>query len=142
MIRFATPDDLPALTPWGEAFNAQSPVAGLELMEGGIEAYLRWHMESTSAALIRSDKGMIGVILCRPVDYVNATWARETFFYSASPGWETFRLIEAAEEWGRSRGASHFQMSVLANGTGQRLADLMEARMDYKPMQACLVKAL
>lgn len=141
MIRFATPDDLPELTPWGEAFNAQSPVAGLELMEGGIEAYLRWHMESTTAAIIRSDKGMIGAVLQRPVDYVNALWARETFLWSGAPG-DAFRLIKAAEEWADSRGAVRFQMEVLNNPAGDRLTGVLEGRMDYQTMQKSLTKAL
>lgn len=138
-IRFATESCLDELVVWGKNFHNYSPYSDEALKRpDAIKVYLKWHVVSTEACILRTDYGMIGGVLQPALDYVNGIVARESFLWCERAG-DGLRLVSALENWAVKRGASHIEMSVLSDVTGERLSQVLKRR-GYDHLQTVLRK--
>jgi len=127
MIREAVEADIPALVAMGERFHALSPVrAAAPYSAERFAATLRGALASDAAAVFVTDAldAMLGVI-CSPVYFSEAVFAQELFWWSE--GRAGMRLLEAAEKWALSKGASAFLMGRV-EGVTERLDALYRRR--------------
>ena len=140
-VRFAEMSDLETLKDWGQAFHKASEYASKEpSCQEALERYLVWHIQSTSACILMTERGMIGAV-CQPkLDHLTHLVARETFLYSNQPG-DLFRLIASLEKWAVQRGAKSVELSALSNDVGSRLGNVL-ARKSYRPLQVTYFKEL
>jgi len=139
---FAILDDLPLLTKWGREFHSHCPYSSVsERSDTAIRDYLAWHIQSTSACVIKTDDGMIGGVLQPALDYADGLVARETFMWSEGRNGDMLRLLKSLENWAEQRGAQFIEISSLFDGTGERLQKVFE-RKGYEGLQKTFRKKL
>ena len=110
MVRSATLDDIPALLKIGEAFHAagQLPCAfNLDAMA----AVLQTMIEADSAAVLMTDRGVIGGAINPAYCDPSWTYAVELFWWAQGDG---LKLLRAFEGWAQQAGAKEVRMTSLA----------------------------
>jgi len=110
MVRPAALDDIPALLEMGKAFHAESMMP-FAFNEDAMAAALRQMIESEGAAVLMTDRGVIGGAI-NPA-YCDPSWlyAVELFWWAQGDG---LKLLRAFEGWAQQAGAKEIRMTSLA----------------------------
>lgn len=142
MIREATEADIPEIVAMGRRFfDANKWPDGVLFSPEVTERTVRHLMADDNAVVLVADGGMIsGVVF--PF-YFSGQMAGQEFWWWIDPehrgGRLAFRLFDALENWGRSRGAMFFTMVDLESGGSVAPFYL---RRGYMPMEHHYMRAL
>lgn len=139
MIRFAKPDDMPALLEIGERFYelTEYDVPFDPVSVGNVIA----HLMQNGAVIVSDDDGVTGVIggMITPF-WINASVkvAQEAFWWSDADG---TLLLDAFEAWGKFNGAKIVRMGALAGSRPKVMARFYRKR-GYVPDETFYMKAI
>jgi len=135
MVRPAALDDIPALLEMGKAFHAAALLpCAFDLDAMGVA--LRQMIETDGAAVLMTDRGVIGGAM-NPA-YCDPTWlyAVELFWWAQGDG---LKLLRAFEDWAQQAGAKEIRMTSLA--TLPR-ADRLLRCVGYAPAEVSYSKVI
>ena len=135
MVRPATLDDIPALLAMGTEFHADARLPCAFNLDA-MAAFLQQMIESESAAVLMTDRGVIGGAV-HPA-YCDPSWIYgvELFWWAKGDGLKLFR---AFERWAQQAGAKELRMSSLA--TLPR-ADRLLRCVGYAPAETSYSKVI
>lgn len=138
MIREATHDDIPAIMEMGKRFaDAAGVTAKVGWDDESVRTLLGALIDNEDGVLLVCESGMIGgVVYAHPFN--NARRVFQEFFWR-SEGREGLRLLEAAEDAARARGADR---SIMLGMDSLPRLDRLYSRKGYAPTERSYIKEI
>lgn len=145
MIREATPDDIPVLVGWGEAFfneNKDWPapfVFDRDFLAKGLTEIIN----SESSMIFIGNGGAVGAIIY-PHYFTGQLTGQELFWWvqrASRGGGEAIKLLRKIERWAAEKGALTFTMISLEGLSPERVGKLY-TRLGYRPIEHSYTKDL
>lgn len=141
MIRFARPDDIPALLEIGQRFYRLTEYVDAAPFDPVSVGNVIAHLMQNGAVIVSDDDGVTGVIggMITPL-WTNASVkvAQEAFWWSDADG---TALLDAFEAWASVNGADVIRMGALAKSKAKVMARFYRRR-GYSPDETFFMKAV
>lgn len=146
LVRFATPDDIPAIARLGREFHAQAGwIDVFEYSEDDCAASLSALMASDAfICLVADDGDIVGMAsgIVSPVYFNHAHKSGEELFWwvsSDAPAMTGMKLLTALEQAAESMGCQSWQMKSVDRLNGDRMGRVY-ARRGYRPSEHTYIK--